>query len=285
MQKNQLFSKTYPSNLLKSHKKYPFGSITMSEKDGSGHPPKKFQYGDIEIFSLWRSLTGRNWHARQITPWKGQSDPETLCLDIIHDNMSCLSTLGPFRYPGGAQKGPFGPQKAHLGSGRPFWGPVQLLGLKLVPIVTECSHWVGHIHIMCSVPLTALYHTPGAPKRSKKGPLGAPGGPLTARGAWFGPKCRQLVQLGLTHSKHTLWPGIGHFCSSQAPQKALLCPKVRLLGSIEFPNDPNGVPASLMTPSTSILLFWMLYELSCTYLASILSAMTQKGPIKPIFFS
>ena len=52
MQKNQFFSKTYPSNLLKSHKKYPFGSITMSEKDGSAHPPKIFQYGDIEIFSL-----------------------------------------------------------------------------------------------------------------------------------------------------------------------------------------------------------------------------------------
>ena len=108
MQKNQFFSKTYPSNLLKSHKKYPFGSITMSEKDGSAHPPKIFQYSDIEIFSLWRSLTGRNWHACQITPWKGQSDPKTLRLGIIHDNMSCWPTLGPFRHPRGPQKGPFG---------------------------------------------------------------------------------------------------------------------------------------------------------------------------------
>ena len=115
MQKNQFFSKTYPSNLLKSHKKYPFGSITMSEKDGSAHPPKIFQYGDIEIFSLWRSLTGRNWHACQITPWKGQSDPKTLRLGIIHDNMSCWPTLGPFRHPRGPQKGPFGPKQSLTG--------------------------------------------------------------------------------------------------------------------------------------------------------------------------
>jgi hypothetical protein len=58
MQKNQFFSKTYPSNLLKSHKNYPLGSITMSENDGSAHPPKIFQYGKIEIFGPSQSPTG-----------------------------------------------------------------------------------------------------------------------------------------------------------------------------------------------------------------------------------
>ena len=69
MQKSGFFSKTPSSNLLKSHKKYPFGSITMSEKDGQGHWTKIFQGRQIEIFGSaiklhWLKLT----RASQDTP-------------------------------------------------------------------------------------------------------------------------------------------------------------------------------------------------------------------------
>ena len=69
MQKNHFFSKTYPSNLLKLHKKYPFGSITMSEKDGQLYWTKNFQGRQIEIFGSalklhWQKLT----RASQDTP-------------------------------------------------------------------------------------------------------------------------------------------------------------------------------------------------------------------------
>ena len=69
MQKSGFFSKTPSSNLLKSHKKYPFGSITMSEKDGQDHWTKIFQGRQIEIFGSalklhWLKLT----RASQDTP-------------------------------------------------------------------------------------------------------------------------------------------------------------------------------------------------------------------------
>ena len=48
--KSGFFSKTSSSNWLKSHKKYSFGSITMSENDGQDHPLKIFQGAKIEIF-------------------------------------------------------------------------------------------------------------------------------------------------------------------------------------------------------------------------------------------
>ena len=69
MQKSGFFSKTSSSNLLKSHKKYPFGSITMSEKDGQLYSAKIFQGRQIEIFGSalkhhWQKLT----RASQDTP-------------------------------------------------------------------------------------------------------------------------------------------------------------------------------------------------------------------------
>ena len=41
--------------------------------------------------------------------WKGSNGPKTLLTCIIHDNKSNWPTLGPFRYPRRALKGPFGP--------------------------------------------------------------------------------------------------------------------------------------------------------------------------------
>ena len=44
----------------------------------------------------------------QILPWKAPNDPKTLHMGILQDYKSCWTTLGPFGYPRGAQKGPFG---------------------------------------------------------------------------------------------------------------------------------------------------------------------------------
>ena len=38
-------------------------------------------------------------------PWKAPNDLKTIPMGILHDNMSCWSTLGPFRYPRGPQNG------------------------------------------------------------------------------------------------------------------------------------------------------------------------------------
>ena len=108
MQKSWFFSKTYPSNFLKLHKKYPFGSITMSEKDGSAHPPKNFQYGKIEIFGPSQSPTGIKGAMDQILVWKAPNDRKTLTMGISHDYKSCWPPMEPLRYQRGAQKGPFG---------------------------------------------------------------------------------------------------------------------------------------------------------------------------------
>ena len=59
MQKSGFFSKTPSSNWLKSHQKYPFGSIIMSENDGHDHPLKIFQGAKIEIFGPAHMPTGR----------------------------------------------------------------------------------------------------------------------------------------------------------------------------------------------------------------------------------
>ena len=68
MQKSGLFSKTPSSILLKSHKKYPFGSITMSENDGQTLSLKIFQGGKIEIFGPSQSPTGIKGATDQMLP-------------------------------------------------------------------------------------------------------------------------------------------------------------------------------------------------------------------------
>ena len=42
----------------------------------------------------------------QMLPWKAPNDPKTLPNGILHDYMSCWTTLGPFGYPRGPQNGP-----------------------------------------------------------------------------------------------------------------------------------------------------------------------------------
>ena len=119
MQKSGLFSKTPSSILLKSHKKYPFGSITMSENDGQTLSLKNFQGGKIEIFGPSQSPTGIKGATDQMLPWKALNDPKTLHMGILHDYKSCWPPMGPFRYPRGAQKGPFGLKQTLTGRKAP----------------------------------------------------------------------------------------------------------------------------------------------------------------------
>ena len=58
MQKSGFFSKTSSLNWLKSHEKYSFGSITMSENDGQDNSLKIFQGAKIEIFGPAHMPTG-----------------------------------------------------------------------------------------------------------------------------------------------------------------------------------------------------------------------------------
>ena len=66
--------------------------------------PREAQKGP---FGLKQTLTGRKAPERQEMAWRGSKDPTTLLTCIIHNNKSYWPILGPFGYPGGAQKGPF----------------------------------------------------------------------------------------------------------------------------------------------------------------------------------
>ena len=68
IQKSGFFSKTPSSNWLKSHQKYPFWSITMSENDGHDHSLKIFQGAKIEIFGPAHMPTGIKGATDQMLP-------------------------------------------------------------------------------------------------------------------------------------------------------------------------------------------------------------------------
>jgi hypothetical protein len=50
--------------------------------------------------------TGIKGATDQALPWKAPNDPKTLPMGILHDYMSCWTTLGPLKYPRGPQNGP-----------------------------------------------------------------------------------------------------------------------------------------------------------------------------------
>ena len=103
-----LFEKTSSLILLKIAQMMLIGPLKMSHKSGLGPPSKKFHDGKIEIFRPSQSSTGIKGAADPMLPWKTPNDPKTLPTGILHDYMSYWATLGPFGYPRGAQKGPFG---------------------------------------------------------------------------------------------------------------------------------------------------------------------------------
>ena len=62
---------------------------------------------EIIFFVFFCKLpTGIKGATDQMLPWKAPNDPKTLPMGILHDYMSCWTTLGPFRYPRGPQNGP-----------------------------------------------------------------------------------------------------------------------------------------------------------------------------------
>ena len=51
-------------------------------------------------------FTGIKGATVQMLPWEAPTDLKTLPMGILHDYMSCWTTLGPFGYPRGPQNGP-----------------------------------------------------------------------------------------------------------------------------------------------------------------------------------
>ena len=109
---------THMANLLKKHilwfaSKWPLEHLkdqfTLWYWLGRWTPLKKFHHKQKNFFGPGHPPTGRNWQARQEMLWKGSNCPKTLLTCIIYDIKSSWPTLGPFRYPRRALKGPFGP--------------------------------------------------------------------------------------------------------------------------------------------------------------------------------
>ena len=93
---------------------------------------------------------------------------------------------------------------------------------------THCA-WVGRIHIRCFGPLTDLYSTPRAPKRTRFG-LERP----------FWPNCHRLVQRDDPHPYHVLGPLNGPLWHSWGPQKGPFWPRKALLGAPDVLKGPRG---------------------------------------------
>ena len=82
---------------------------------------KNLKIGPLGLFEKMRVLWGQHWFSPgptgikgatdQMLPWKAPNDPKTLPMGILHEYMSCWTTLGPFRYPRGPQNGPKQHQK------------------------------------------------------------------------------------------------------------------------------------------------------------------------------
>ena len=108
---------------------------------------------------------GSKWHC--MTP----NDPETL-LGILHDYMSCWTTLGPFQRPTGPhngqkqhQKGPFmaknGPSRTKMALHDPKWPKSLLMGI--LHDIMSCWTTLG--------PFQRSAGPQNGPKQHKNGPL------------------------------------------------------------------------------------------------------------------
>ena len=121
----------------------------------------------------WKCMyhhNGSNWH--RMTPY-GPNGPKTLPMGILHDYMSCRTTLGPFQRPTGAPKWP---------KTSPWWPIISPKWPFMTPNVhtwpqTALKHspWIYYM-ILCHVgPLWGLLRGPWGPQNSPKqhqnGPL------------------------------------------------------------------------------------------------------------------
>ena len=112
---------------------------------------------------------GSKWHC--MAP-NGPNDPKTLPMGILHDYMSCWTTLGPFQRPTGAPKWPkTSPRWPKISPKWPFMTPNVLtwpqMALKHFP-------WAYYM-ISCHVgPPWGLFRGPLGPRWPLKRPQGGP---------------------------------------------------------------------------------------------------------------
>ena len=132
--------------------------------------PKKFQNRALRgfcticifVFFHWFSLgpTGIKGATDQMLPWKAPNGPKTLPMGILHEYMSCWTTLGPFRYPRGPQNGP----KQHRNG--PEWLKITRMaqnGTAWPQMALKHFPWVYYM-IICHVgPPWALFRGPRGP--------------------------------------------------------------------------------------------------------------------------
>ena len=133
--------------------------------------------------------TGIKGATDQMLPWKAQNYPKTIPMGILHDYMSCWTTLGPFRYPRGPQNGP----KQHRNG--PEWLKITRMaqnGTAWPQMTLKHFPWVYYM-IICHVgPPWALFRGPrgphNGPKQHQKWPFMTKNGPSWPKMALRDPK-------------------------------------------------------------------------------------------------
>ena len=163
-------------------------------------------------------------------PWKAPNDPKTLPMGILHDYKSCWTTLGPFGYPRGAQKGPFGLKQTLTGrkaSERPRGAGFGPNYRRLVQRVW--SHG-NHTFLPGFGPLLA----PWGPKRASFGPKCPFWGPQRSQ---EGPRGQNLVLTATGCSARVKLMVTTHFglvsvlfWAPRGPKRASFGPKCPFLG-------------------------------------------------------
>ena len=170
MQKSGFFSKTSSSNLLKSHKKYPWGSIMNWEKDGQYHSLKIFQGAKIEILGPDHMPTGIKGATDRILPWKASNDLKALTTCIKHNFMTFWPTLGPYNKPQRPKEAILGPRGPRRALHDPNWPCMVKISSSGIKIVLTC---ITHNYMSYRTPRRSFRH----PWGPQNGPKHHPNGP------------------------------------------------------------------------------------------------------------
>ena len=141
----------------------------------------------------------------QMLPWKAPYDPKTLPMGLLHDYMSCWTTLWPFRYPGGPQNDP----KQHQNGLK--WLKITRMtqnGTAWPQITLKHLPWVYYM-IICHV---------GSPWALFRGPWRPHNGPAWPKMALYDPKCPcmtpngpRTLPMGILHEIVSCWTTLGPF--------------------------------------------------------------------------
>ena len=120
----------------------------------------------------WKCMyhhNGSNWH--RMTPY-GPNGPKTLPMGILHDYMSCRTTLGPLQRPTGAPKWPkTSPRWPRISPKWPFTTP----NVHTWP-QTALKHfpWVYYMILCHCGPPWGIFSGPLGPRWPLKSPQGGP---------------------------------------------------------------------------------------------------------------